>query len=89
MRGPEYCFSSDLEAGGIRWSITWNRNVEGGLLLRATAENYVLQQRPKEWYREAQIDVRNGDAKIGGLILKAIRDLRVGYPRVHVLQAFF
>ena len=89
MRGPEYCFAEDLKAGRIQWSILWNRYAGSGALMRATSEHWVVQKWPEEWYAQAQIDLRNGDIELGGLILKAIRDLRAMNPRVAALRTFF
>jgi len=89
MRGPEYCFADDLKAGRIRWSILWNRYAESGALMRAATEDWVVQKRPEQWYAQAQIDLRNGDVELGGLILKAIRDLRAMNPRCPALRTFF
>ena len=89
MRGPEYCFADDLKAGRIRWSILWNGYAACGLLMRATTEDWVAQKPPREWYAQAQIDLRNGDVELGGLILKAIRDLRAMNPRYPALRTFF
>lgn len=73
MNGPKV-FGFLTLSGDVVWTREWTNK---GFVIRATGKDCSIQLRPERWIDEAKRLIALGLIREAGVILSAIRDLRV------------